>query len=1039
MSPTLLSKKLGVDLQPCQEENPARCALSDQHGQYVLDDQQRIVGLNLFGYNGEKDRPALPSPANWLHKLPHLKYLNLAQCGLTALDLTGQTELVVLFAQENKALKELTFPTAFPALLRAVLDHCALTQVIWPDSPVLEFLNVSRQQEKSLTNWSFASACPRLYFCDLSHNGLTGFQLGAGFTNLGILCLEDNALTEVTFDGVMPGLESLRLSGNQLTILPANFQKNAASVKNLFLENNPWQDDIIRGLLEDSTPATTVNKLFDYLDDQVGKTDYDRACKVIIVGNGGVGKTNILNRLTGKDFDGKSVSTHGVNIVEHRIGEYDVQFWDFGGQDIYHATHRLFLGANVVYLVVWDNVTERQETSRREEKGVNHDYENFRLPYWLDYVYRSAARSGEAKADVPVLVVQTKVDDRSKRHEHPGYRKRFDQRFGYYEDGIAIDSETDAGYDDLKYHLGKVLKLAKKGTDTSPGPKLPADYLKIRSRLQALRKQGDKSINLTKYREEVCDGIKMELAPEVLLESWLHKTGVVFYQPGLFKDQIILDQEWATEAVYTLLDREGASDAYRYILARNGRFTGADLIRFWSGYNQSERNLFVDFMLSCWMCFEQQSVAESEKPYRHRSFEERVFIAPQLLPKEKPPAVHNITELLGSQENWWHVRYQHRWLHGHLMNRFIIETHQLAENDWMWESGILLKDDKGAFALIDSDRAQGSISVRVTKNKGKVLLDKVLGLLERIQQNDEPGVTYLSVDGEQEILADQLEQAYKTKTPYVISENGQQLPIDDFGAFFWRFDKPLNVDDFDGASEMANLQKTGQRTNKQEHPPILSLPPREYGDDDLAGKVLALCANPTNLPHLKFKKELAAMDESVRKGFYLGAPVFKVAQVDKKSFHSALRKPKPDYLHFVGHGTVDALAEDARKMGLEAFDQSGIMLCETGGNAKLLPKTTILNWLQNANLKLVVFNACHTAGLAEELSIEGPPAIGVDGEMDDNVALAFTEAFYEYLSDEGLQQLIQSFFQARNYANDVHGFAVRYQLYINGKQVTESI
>jgi len=166
MSPIVLSKILGVELQPCQEDNPARCALSDQQGQYVLDENQQIIALNLFGHNGEDGRPALPSPADWLPELPHLKYLNLARCGLTALDLSPQTELIVLFAQENTGLTKLKLPAAFPALLRAVLDHCALTRVVWPNSPVLEFLNVSRQEEKSLTDWSFAAACPRLYFCD---------------------------------------------------------------------------------------------------------------------------------------------------------------------------------------------------------------------------------------------------------------------------------------------------------------------------------------------------------------------------------------------------------------------------------------------------------------------------------------------------------------------------------------------------------------------------------------------------------------------------------------------------------------------------------------------------------------------------------------------------------------------------------------------------------------------------------------------------------------------------------------------------------
>ncbi|MEM9260961.1 MAG: hypothetical protein AAGA62_15035, partial [Bacteroidota bacterium] len=204
MSPTVLSKILGVDLQLCQEDNPSRCALSDQSGQYVLNEAGHLIGLNLFGNEGEEGRPALPPSQDWLPQLPHLQYLNLARCGLTSLDLQEHAEIKILFLQENKSLTDLNLPTSFPDLLRADLSHCALTRLTWPESPVLEFLNASRQRKKSLTDWSFATACPRLYFCDLSRNNLTNFELATGFVNLGFLCLENNELTEVTLDGVLP-------------------------------------------------------------------------------------------------------------------------------------------------------------------------------------------------------------------------------------------------------------------------------------------------------------------------------------------------------------------------------------------------------------------------------------------------------------------------------------------------------------------------------------------------------------------------------------------------------------------------------------------------------------------------------------------------------------------------------------------------------------------------------------------------------------------------------------------------------------------
>jgi len=68
--------------------------------------------------------------------------------------------------------------------------------------------------------------------------------------------------------------------------------------------------------------------------------------KVILLGNGRVGKTQLCRRFRGQPFDESVQSTHGVQIwrKELRIqtgGQeqaFQVNWWDFGGQDIYSAT-----------------------------------------------------------------------------------------------------------------------------------------------------------------------------------------------------------------------------------------------------------------------------------------------------------------------------------------------------------------------------------------------------------------------------------------------------------------------------------------------------------------------------------------------------------------------------------------------------------------------------------------------------------------------------------------------------------------------------
>src|SRR5262249_50839512 len=73
----------------------------------------------------------------------------------------------------------------------------------------------------------------------------------------------------------------------------------------------------------------------------------DEEVKVFVLGNGGVGKTELCRRLRGLPYKKGGPSTDGIE-VEHLTETIHgrsvrLNLWDFGGQDIYHGTHHLFL------------------------------------------------------------------------------------------------------------------------------------------------------------------------------------------------------------------------------------------------------------------------------------------------------------------------------------------------------------------------------------------------------------------------------------------------------------------------------------------------------------------------------------------------------------------------------------------------------------------------------------------------------------------------------------------------------------------------
>ena len=88
--------------------------------------------------------------------------------------------------------------------------------------------------------------------------------------------------------------------------------------------------------------------------------------KVLVVGEAQVGKTSLIKQLLELgDFDPVESQTHG--IITHRwdlpLAERTVRLnmWDFGGQEIMHATHQFFLTKRSLYLLVLDSrQNERQ-------------------------------------------------------------------------------------------------------------------------------------------------------------------------------------------------------------------------------------------------------------------------------------------------------------------------------------------------------------------------------------------------------------------------------------------------------------------------------------------------------------------------------------------------------------------------------------------------------------------------------------------------------------------------------------------------------
>jgi Ras-related protein Rab-11A len=100
------------------------------------------------------------------------------------------------------------------------------------------------------------------------------------------------------------------------------------------------------------------------------QTDYDMIFKLVIIGDSGVGKSNLLSRYLRDEFNIDTKSTVGVEFGTQKLEiqnyRVKVQIWDTAGQERYKAiTSAYYKGAKGALLVY--DIT-RKETFENIDK-----------------------------------------------------------------------------------------------------------------------------------------------------------------------------------------------------------------------------------------------------------------------------------------------------------------------------------------------------------------------------------------------------------------------------------------------------------------------------------------------------------------------------------------------------------------------------------------------------------------------------------------------------------------------------------------------
>ncbi|QLE44267.1 GTPase [Nostoc sp. C052] len=611
--------------------------------------------------------------------LQQLTTLDLSRNQLTELPeaIASFQQLTTLYLNRNQ-LTEL--PEAIASLQQLTTLHLSENQLTELPEAIasLQQLTTLYLNRNQLTELPEAIASlQKLTFLKLSENQLTELpEAIASLQKLTFLKLSENQLTELP-EAItrLQQLTSLDLSGNQLTTLPEAIA-NLQQLTSLDLSDNP---------IEKPPPEIVeqgIEAIRDYFRQlQVEGTDYLYEAKLLIVGEGGAGKTTLAKKIEDQNYQLREEdSTQGIEVIQWGFPmdngrEFRVNIWDFGGQEIYHATHQFFLTKRSLYVLVAD--TRKEDTD---------------FYYWLNVVELLSDNS-------PLLIIK---NDKQNRHREINERELRGQ-FTNLKETLPTNLATNRG-------LEQVLQQIKHYVKNLPhiGSPLPKTWVKVREALESDKRN---YIGLDEYLNICQRNGFTQRNDKLQLSSYLHDLGVClhFQEDPLLNKTVILKPKWGTDAVYKVLDNEK-------VILNLGNFSRSDLANIWCEDEYATmHDELLRLMINFKLCYE---IPRSQGKY----------IAPQLLSA-------NQSSYNWDETNNLILRYTYEFMPKGIITQFIVAMHELMnEQQCVWKSGVVLSKDQTKAEVIEY-YGKREIKIRVSGRHKRDLMTIVTHELDKIHDS----------------------------------------------------------------------------------------------------------------------------------------------------------------------------------------------------------------------------------------------------------------------------------------------------------------
>lgn len=424
-----------------------------------------------------------------------------------------------------------------------------------------------------------------------------------------------------------------------------------------------------------------------------------------------------------EDFDGNATPGIEITISTTIIDGSDivVNYWDFGGQEIQHSMHRMFLTERTLYVVF---LNARQDPL--DERAF----------YWLENI-RSYT------SDAPVLLVINKIDQNDKpKFNESGITNIYRNQIKKIIRMSALNDAPDLFLSELQDSINDVIREMD-----SVNRKIPKSWKLL---MENIRGMSDHYLTTKQFMSR-CVSCEVNNYKEVHddLVDLFQVVGVSFcyYKNRAIADYMILNPKWLVNALYTIIVNSE-------VASKNGVITQDDL------YNLLKEDTLHDIVIKRvrpdlrYEGIEVNYILGVMRMFRlSYSLKDGAEFFPMLCDGDEKVKK---SEVIHSDA--LHFIFRYSYLPANVMHRLIVEMQHDLDYQYVWFTGAVFRDkelDMVAYVNSISNNLHIYTESRDTFYNPNEYLTPILNIVRRINREmnllAEELITY-SEDGKEAYL-----------------------------------------------------------------------------------------------------------------------------------------------------------------------------------------------------------------------------------------------------------------------------------------------